>query len=85
MVLMRFDIAPVPSVLVDRNANAKAEKKKKKGAEWVFPSVGGNRLASSIHPPKGDVRVRVCEREGGRGDEWGFGFGVGVAEGGVEF
>lgn len=82
MVLMRFDIAPVPSVLVDRNANAKAEKKK---AEWVFPSVGGNRLASSIHPPKGDVRVRVCERGGTRGDEWGFGFGFGVAEGGVEF
>lgn len=41
---------------------------------WVFPKVDGNRVASSIHPPSEDVRVRVREREGFGGDEWGFGF-----------
>ena len=45
---------------------------------WVFPKVGGNRVVSSIHPPSEDVRVRIREREGWRGDEWGFGFAEGV-------
>lgn len=45
---------------------------------WVFPKVDGNRVASSIHPPGRDVRVRVWEREGWRGEEWGFGFAGGV-------
>lgn len=64
-------MAPVSPV----NANAKGEKKK---GGWVFPSVGGNRLVSSIHPPREDVRVRVCEREESRGDEWEFGFAEGL-------
>ena len=47
---------------------------KSKG-EWVFPKVGGNRVVSSIHPPNRDVRVRVWEREGWKGDGgWGFRF-----------
>ncbi len=46
--------------------------------EWVFPKVDGNRVASSIHPPGRDVRVRVRERVRYRGDEWGFGFAEGV-------
>lgn len=35
-----------------------------KTGQWVFPKVDGNRVASSIHPPGRDVRVRVWEREG---------------------
>ncbi len=45
---------------------------------WVVPSVGGNRVVSSIHPPSEDVRVRVTEREGYGGREWGFRFAEGV-------
>lgn len=48
------------------------------GKGWVFPKVDGNRVASSIHPPGRDVRVRVWEREGWRGEGWGFGFAGGV-------
>ena len=48
------------------------------GGEWVFPKVEGNRVASSIHPPSTDVRVRVRERVGYEGDEWGFVFAEGV-------
>ena len=46
--------------------------------EWVFPKVGGNRVVSSIHPPSEDVRVKVWEREGWRGNEWVFGFAEGT-------
>lgn len=65
MVVMRFEIEPC------------ADRKGRKG-EWVFPKVDGNRVASSIHPPSEDVRVRIREREGYRGCEWGFGFAGGV-------
>ena len=65
MVVMRFDIEPVGS---------RGGKKGKGKGEWVFPKVDGNRVASSIHPPGRDVRVRVREREGWEGGEWGFGF-----------
>ena len=44
------------------------------GGKWTFPKVDGNRVASSIHPPSEDVRVRVTEREGWRGETWGFRF-----------
>lgn len=64
MVVMRFEIEPINSL--------------GKRGQWVFPKVDGNRVASSIHPPSEDVRVRVREREGFRGDEWGFGFAGGV-------
>ena len=64
MVVMRFEMEAVDG-------------KGGKG-EWVFPKVDGNRVASSIHPPSRDVRVRVREREGWRGDEWGFKFAEGV-------
>lgn len=49
-----------------------------RNGEWVFPKVDGNRVASSIHPPSRDVRVRIREREGWRGDGWGFKFAGGV-------
>lgn len=48
------------------------------GGKWVVPERDGNNIASSIHPPKGDVRVRVREREGLRGRRWGFRFAEGV-------
>lgn len=60
MVVARFEIEPV---------DAKGGRVK-----WRFPKVDGNRVASSIHPPSEDVRVRVTEREGWRGEEWGFRF-----------
>lgn len=75
MVLMRFDIEPVSPV---NGGNGKGKERGNGKGEWVFPSVGGNRLVSSIHPPREDVRVRVCEREGSKGDEWEFGFAEGV-------
>lgn len=62
MVVMRFEIEPA----VDGRRG------------WVFPKVDGNRVASSIYPPSEDVRVRIREREGYRGCEWGFGFAEGV-------
>ena len=64
MVVMRFEIEAVDG------------KGRKRG--WAFPTVDGNRVASSIHPPSEDVRVRVWEREGYEGDEWGFRFAEGV-------
>ena len=69
MVVMRFEIEPVD---VDGDVDAG------RGGRWVFPKVDGNRVASSIHPPSRDVRVRVREREGWRGDEWVFGFAGGA-------
>lgn len=60
------------------NANAKGEGQGEGEGKWVFPSVGGNRLVSSIHPPSEDVRVRVWKREKGDDDEWVFGFAEGV-------
>ncbi|KAF6218762.1 hypothetical protein HO133_005305 [Letharia lupina] len=48
------------------------------GGKWVFPKVEGNRVASSIHPPSTDVRVRIRERVGYEGDGWGFIFAEGV-------
>lgn len=60
MVVARFEIEPV-----DANGGR---------VKWRFPKVDGNRVASSVHPPSEDVRVRVTEREEWRGDEWGFRF-----------
>jgi len=48
------------------------------GGKWVVPERDGNNIASSIHPPKGDVRVRVGEREGFGGQRWAFRFAEGV-------
>ena len=47
------------------------------GGQWVWPETQSGRIASSIHPPKGDVRVRVKAREGLVGD-WKFGYAEGV-------
>jgi len=44
------------------------------GGRWVIPQQDGNSVASSIHPPKTDCRVKVTEREGYRGDEWAYKF-----------
>lgn len=60
MVVARFEIEPVDG--------------KGRKVKWTFPKVDGNRVASSIHPPSEDVRVRVTEREGSRGEEWWFRF-----------
>ena len=64
MVVMRFEIEAV-------------DYKGRRG-DWVFPKVDGNRVASSIHPPSKDVRVRIRERDGYKGDEWVFKFADGV-------
>ncbi|KAL9134788.1 MAG: hypothetical protein Q9175_004026 [Cornicularia normoerica] len=64
MVVMRFEIEAV-------------DRKGRRG-DWVFPKVDGNRVASSIHPPSKDVRVRIRERDGYKGDEWVFKFADGV-------
>lgn len=40
---------------------------------FVMPDAEGNRVASSIFPPRGDVSIRVKVREGWEGDEWCFG------------
>ena len=47
------------------------------GKEWVWPGKDEYSVATSIHPPKGDVRVRVKEREGWMGDVWRFRFAEG--------
>lgn len=44
------------------------------GEEWKIPRADGSSVASSIHPPKTDLKVGVREREGFEGDEWAFKF-----------
>lgn len=50
----------------------------KGGGEWVMPRANTGNVAASIQPPKEDVRVRMSEREGFGGDEWGFRFAEGL-------
>ena len=45
-----------------------------RGKGWRMPEVDTSRVASSICPPKEDMRVKITEREGYKGDEWAFGF-----------
>ena len=45
------------------------------GGVWVIPEPAGNRLASSIHPPANDVKVRIRSRKMFKDDRWAFGFG----------
>lgn len=44
------------------------------GGKWVLPEQDETSIASSIHPPKTDIRVKIKEREGYRGDEWAYKF-----------
>lgn len=44
------------------------------GKGWKMPETDTTRVASSICPPKQDVKVNITEREVYRGDEWGFQF-----------
>ena len=44
------------------------------GRRWVIPKQDRNSVASSIHPPKEDVKVKVTEREEYKGDQWVFRF-----------
>ena len=45
---------------------------------WVMPEEDAYSVATSIHPPKGDVRVRIREREEFEGDEWAYRFVEGL-------
>ena len=47
------------------------------GKGWIWPEKDEYSVATSIHPPKGDVTVRVREREGWSGDRWKFSFAAG--------
>ena len=44
------------------------------GKGWKMPETDTTKVASSICPPKGDVKVRITEREEYKGDQWGFAF-----------
>ena len=44
------------------------------GKGWKMPETDTTRVASSICPPKQDVKVKITEREGYKGDQWGFRF-----------
>ena len=44
------------------------------GKGWKMPKTDTTRVTNSICPPKEDVKVRITEREGCRGDQWGFAF-----------
>ncbi|MCJ1454876.1 hypothetical protein MMC28_005229 [Mycoblastus sanguinarius] len=46
------------------------------GGKWVIPETAGNRVASSIHPPEEDVRVRITTRKECVGDEWALLLGI---------
>ena len=63
MCVARFEITPVGACGVEN------------GWEEVWPRVDYARIMSSIHPPKGDVRVRLRTRRGLEGVVWGYGFG----------
>ena len=43
--------------------------------KWVWPKVDWGRVASSIHPPKGDVSVKIKARPGFEGAEWAYAYG----------
>ena len=43
--------------------------------KWLWPKVDWGRVASSIHPPKGDVSVKIKARPGFEGTEWAYAFG----------
>ena len=45
------------------------------GNAWVIPKTEQNRVASSIHPPSNDVKVRILTRDGFEGHEWKYTFG----------
>lgn len=44
------------------------------GGRWVIPQQDGNSVASSIHPPKTDCKVRVTERKEHAGERWAYKF-----------
>ena len=58
MCVARFEIEPVG------------------GKAWgdVWPEVNYARIMSSIHPPKGDVKVRIRTRRGLEDVQWGYGY-----------
>lgn len=43
--------------------------------KWLWPMVDWGRVASSIHPPKGDISVKITARAGFEGTEWAYAFG----------
>lgn len=42
---------------------------------WVWPKVDWGRVASSIHPPKGDINVKIKARAGLESTEWAYAYG----------
>ena len=44
------------------------------GKRWVIPKTEQNRVASSIHPPSHDVKVKITTREGFEGHKWQYTF-----------
>ena len=42
------------------------------GGKWVVPEQKQESLATNVFPPGEDVRVRIVERKGYEGVEWGF-------------
>ena len=54
------------------------------GDAWVIPKTEHSRVASSMHPPLNDVKVKITTRNGFEGHEWRYAFdsahGNGYAE-----
>lgn len=53
------------------------------GAKWVIPKTEHSRVASSMHPPANDVKVKITARDGFDGRGWRYTFGSSPGNGHV--